>query len=93
MVGAMNTDMRGRCKPEYRMHLAAVLRHEKSAREMFARLIVLGAKNMRHDYMLVRNAQGTYDRLPDLTAWYAECKGGLFVALIRHSDGMWSLHS
>lgn len=81
------------CKSEYRLALAMVLRYEPSAREMFRVLRRLGAKNIRPDYMLVRNEQGTYDRLPDLKAWNANCRGGLAVSMLRHGENDWSLHS
>jgi len=82
-----------RCKPEHRSLLACVLRAEPGARRIFAYLVNLGARNMRPDYMLYRTANGNYERAVDPCAWYADCKGGLFVAMIRHSDGEWLLHS
>jgi len=96
----MKADTVARCKPEYRNLLAFVLRYNEGARKMFRYLINLGATNMRPDYMwgarhMCKCGCGNShsDRLPDPGVWYAECRGGLFVAMIRHSDGEWLLHS
>lgn len=85
-----------RCKPGYRDLLAATLRAEPSAREMFRKLRNMKAKNMRCDYMLVRQEDGTYKECPDPAAWYAECDtvfGPMFVCMLRHGDNDWTLHS
>lgn len=81
------------CKPEYRNLLAFVLRYDESARAMFRHLRKLGARNIRPDYILFKTPNGTYDRATDPGMWYADCNGGLFVAMVRHGESDWSLHS
>lgn len=80
------------CKPEYRSLLAAVIKAEPEARRMFKLLKGMGAKNMRCDYMLLRMPNGVYERFPDPCAWYAEARG-MFIAMIRHGENDWTLHS
>jgi hypothetical protein len=80
---------------EHRNMLAFILRTEKSARLAYKHLMRCGAMNLRPDHMLVRNAQGTYDTLPDYGAWncYIPRCGGFSACLIRHRDGEWMVHS
>lgn len=85
-----------RCREGYRDMLAATLRAEPGAREMFRKLRNMKAKNMRCDRMHVRQEDGTYKELPDLTSWYAECDtvfGSMFVGMYRTQSGEWTLHS
>ena len=82
-----------RIKQESRELFAAILLAEPSARAMFNTLCNLGAENIRHDYMLCRNEKGSYDRYIDPCVWYANCRGGLFVAMVRHGENDWTLHS
>lgn len=89
-----------RCKPEYRSLLAAVLMSEPSARDAFRMLRNLGATNMRPEYKFGERkacpcgcANTVCEQVPDPTVWYANCKGGLFVAMVRHGDNDWTLHS
>lgn len=89
----MSKELRERCRPECRNLLAFLLKNEVGAKQQFKHLRNLGARNMRHDTMLYRLPDGHYERCPDVGAWYAECRGGLFVAMIRRDDGSWTLHS
>ena len=71
--------------PKYRSLMALVLASSAEARRMYKLLGNLGARNMRPDTMF-----GTIS--PDM--WYADCRGGLFVCMMRDpNDGSWSLHS
>ncbi len=89
-----------RCKPEYRSVLAAVLMSDPSARRMFKILCNLGAKNMRPDYTYsdIRTTckcgcgNSYLEMVPVFTTWFADCRGGSFVAMKRYEDG-WTLHS
>jgi len=85
------------CAPKYRKPLAETLR-DPAVRKLFIMLKSMGARNMRHDTMLVRQPDGSYKQFPDLSAWYADCNGGTFVAMIKHEGdtifpGGWTLHS
>lgn len=81
------------CKAEYRALLAAVVKAEPEAKRMLKILLRLGAQNMRCDYMYARMPDGSYQRCIDLSIWYADCRNGIFVALVRHGDNDWNLHS
>jgi hypothetical protein len=80
------------CRPEYRDILAAIVKHDPGGRAAVRHMHRLGATNMRPDYVLFRTSNG-YDRAIDPTAWYAECRGGIFVCMVRHGNNDWSLHS
>jgi hypothetical protein len=87
-----------RCNPNHRSLFAFVLLHNLGARKMFRALCNLGATNIYPDTMLHqtgrnRNGSPEYDRCIDPGAWHASCRNGIHVALIRHSDGEWLLHS
>lgn len=84
-----------RCKAEHRDILASILKSDKSARAAYAHLMRCGAKDIRPDYMLVRNESGTYDRLPDFGAWnaYIPRFGGMSACMLRGRDGVWFLNS
>lgn len=86
-----------RCRnQEHRDILAMILKSDKSARQTYKHLLRSGAKDMRPDYMLVRNdITGKYDYAPDFGAWNMTLPafGGFHACLIRRKENDWSLHS
>jgi len=95
----MNTTLVERCKPEYRNLLAAVLKSDPSARVMFRHLRKLGAKNMRPDRMYTGESickcgcgNKIQEQSPNPEVWYADCRGGLFVAMVRRGENDWDLN-
>lgn len=77
---------------EARDLLAAVLILERGARKQYKLLMKMGATNIRPDTMLVRGEDGKYTQQLDPLAWNATVRG-MHVAMIRHQDGEWLLHS
>lgn len=71
-------------KPKWRELLNAVIAAEPRAKAMVRTLIRIGARNMRPD---------VFGGEIDPGAWFADCRNGLFVGLIRRSDGTWDLNS
>lgn len=79
-------------KPEERKLFALILMCDPLARQAYIRLKNMRATNLRLDYMLNRQADGTYARNPDPGAWNADLLGGkVLVTAIRRNDE-WSLH-
>jgi hypothetical protein len=72
--------------------MLAFAMREPSARRMLRIIRRMNVSNMRPDYMYVRNATGTYDRVPDYGAWNFSM-GKISCALIRHGEDDWSIHS
>lgn len=83
---------------ETRNLLATVLAMDPSARPMVKRFLKMGAYEIRHDWMYVRNDQtGRYDQVPDPCAFNANLdafgrKNSMGVCLLRSRDGEWFLN-
>lgn len=72
-------------RPEDRSLLAAILKAEPSARRCWARLRALRCSRIRPDAF-------PHEYPP--TVWGGPClDGAIWVAMVRHGDDDWSLHS
>lgn len=62
---------------------------DPSMRPHVRKLMRMGAKNIRPDYMYIRNYAGVLDRVVDPAAWNAKINECIGVSLLRNSDGSW----
>lgn len=78
--------------PEVRNMMAFTLALDPTMAEGVRKLFRMGAHNIRHDWMYVRQPDGNYHRLPDPTAWNADINQHVGICLLRSRDGEWWLN-
>lgn len=81
------------CHPKHRDLLALIVKHDPGARAVVRLMRRLGATNLRPDRMMFRTVGGKVDEAVDPGAWSATVRGDVYVAMIRHGNNDWTLHS
>jgi hypothetical protein len=78
--------------PEVRKLMAFTLALDPTMADGVRKLFRMGVRNIRHDTMLVRQADGSYAQLPDPCAWMGDINQQVGIMLLRSKDGEWWLN-
>ena len=81
-------------KKEHRDFLRVIMMLDPTIIPFVRQIIRWRVSDLRPDYMLIRQANGTVIQLPDPGAWNGTLPNvRMSFCLIRHRDGIWAIHS
>lgn len=72
--------------------MALTLAIDPTMAPVLRQMIRMGVHSIHPDYMLVKAADGIYDRTDDPGAWNGYINASVGVSLLRGRDGVWFLN-